>query len=126
MRIRYLTNEGAISIDPTETNIMAYGFIEGESGHGDVRMLMPADLKTLSQRVRAAKKDVPREGDVALLEWPTTNEKREFRLSFMDRNSTLFSQAEGLFRQAQTSNATVGEGASWLPSGLPPSWPDDK
>jgi hypothetical protein len=105
---------------------MAYGFIEGESGHGDVRMLMPADLKTLSQRLRAAEKDVPRDGDVALLEWPTTNEKREFRLSFMDRNSALFSQAEGLFRQAQTSNATVGEGASWLPSGLSPSLPDDK
>ena len=70
--------------------------------------------------------DVPREGDVALLEWPTTNDNREFRLSFMDRNSALFSQAEGLFHQAQTSNATVGDGASWLPSGLSPSWPDDK
>ena len=99
MRIRYLTNEAAIAIEPIETNVMAYGFIPGETGHGDVRMLIPADVKMLSQRVKSAGRTLPKEGDVALLEWPTLNDKGEFRLSFLDRKSALFSQAEGLFRQ---------------------------
>jgi hypothetical protein len=122
MRIRYLTNETAISIEPTETNIMAYGSMAGESGHGDVRMLMPGDIKTLSQRIKSIGNQVPEEGDVALLEWPTMNDKREFRLSFLDRNSTLFNRAEGLFRQAQNSNAIVGKGACWLPADFSPTW----
>jgi uncharacterized protein (DUF1786 family) len=87
MRIRYLTNEAAISIEATETNIMTYGFIPGEAGHGNVRMLMPADVKTLSQRVKSAGRALLKEGDVALLEWPTLNDKREFRPSFLDRKS---------------------------------------
>jgi hypothetical protein len=123
MRIRYLTNEAAILIEATETNIMAYGFIPGEAGHGDVRMLMPAAVKTLAQRVKGAGRALPKKGDVALLEWPTLNDKREFRLSFLDHKSTLFSQADSLFRQAQNSNATVGKGACWLPDDLSPPWP---
>lgn len=122
MRIRYLTNETAIAISATETNIMAYGFIPGESGHGDVRMLMPADLKALSQGVKNAGKEVPREGDVALLEWPTTNDNREFRLTFLERASALFTQADGIFQQAQQSASTVGDGACWLPENLSPAW----
>lgn len=122
MRIRYLTDDAVIPIDPTETNIMAYGFIAGESGHGDVRMLMPADVKALSQRVKSARREVPREGDIALLEWPTTNDNHEFRLSFLDRTSALFNQANGLFRQAQQSASTVGEGACWLPENVSPPW----
>lgn len=122
MRIRYLTNETAFSVGVAETNIMAYGFIPGESGHGDVRMLMPADLKKLAQRVKSAGKGLPKEGHVALLEWPTTNDKQEFRLSLLDPKSTLFAQADGAFRQAQKSDATVGEGACWLPMSLSPEW----
>jgi len=122
MQMRYLTNEGIVAIEATETNIMAYGFIPGESGHGDVRMLMPADIKALAGRVRDAGKVLPKEGDVALLEWPTLNDKREFRLTFLDRNSALFSQAYGLFQQAQNSDATVGDGACWLPDTLSPPW----
>jgi hypothetical protein len=85
-------------------------------------MLMPADIKALAGRVRDAGKVLPKEGDVALLEWPTLNDKREFRLTFLDRNSALFSQAYGLFQQAQNSDATVGDGACWLPDTFSPPW----
>ncbi len=101
---------------------MAYGFIPGESGHGDVRMLVPATVKTLAQRIKSSGKELPKDGDVALLEWPLSNDKREFRLSFLERTSPLFGQAEGLFRQAQESGSTVGEGACWLPYDLSPEW----
>lgn len=123
MRIRYLTDESMIAVQSAATNVMVYGFIPGESGHGDVRMLIPADVKSLSQRVRSAGKEVPQDGDVAFLEWPTTNDKQEFRLSLLDRKSALFSKADGLFRQAQQSNSTVGEGACWLPADISPTWP---
>lgn len=122
IRIRYLTDESAISIGSTETNVMAYGFISGESGHGDVRMLIPADVKSLAQRIKNVKRALPQAGDVALLEWPTQNDRQEFRLSFLDAKGALFKQAEGLFRQAQQSSATVGDGACWLPTDLSPAW----
>jgi hypothetical protein len=72
LRMRYLARDVAIPIEPTETNIMAYGFISGESGHGDVRMLVPGGVKVLAARVTTAGKPLPRDGDVALLEWPTS------------------------------------------------------
>lgn len=123
MRIRYLTANEAILVDRTDTNIMAYGVIPGETGHRDIRMLLPADLITLAERITAAGKELPREGDVALLEWPTTNNAQEFRVSFLDRAGPLFAQADGLYRQAQDSYSTVGLGACWLPENLSPAWP---
>ena len=101
---------------------MAYGFMPGETGHGDVRMLVPAQVKTLAQRIKTAGKKLPHDGDVAFLEWPTSNDKHEFRLSFLERKSTIFQQAERLFLEAQNSGSTVGDGACWLPDDLSPAW----
>lgn len=122
LRVRYLASDKIISVEATETNIMAYGFIPGESGHSDVRMLVPATVKALAQDVNSAGRELPKEGDFALLEWPMSNEKIEFRLSFLDPESALFNQAEGLFVQAAKSAATVGDGACWLPDDLSPNW----
>jgi hypothetical protein len=122
LQIRYLSRDAAIPAEPTETNIMAYGFIAGESGHGDVRMLVPGVVKLLAQNVKAAGRKLPGDGDVALLEWPTSNDKREFRLSFLEQGSPLFRQAARLFIDAQKSNSTVGEGACWLPNDFSPVW----
>jgi hypothetical protein len=85
-------------------------------------MLVPANVKTLAQRIRTAGEQVPQDGEVALLEWPTTNENHEFRLTFLKHNSDLFKQANGLFIQAQGSDSTVGDGACWLPNGISPEW----
>ena len=101
---------------------MAYGFIAGEVGHGDVRMLVPADVKRLSEALLAANLVRPTEGDFALLEWPTTNREYEFRLTFLQPGSGPFQRAEERFTAAQNGGAQVGEGASWLPPGLSPAW----
>lgn len=122
LRIRYIGREAIIAIDPADTNVMAYGFIPGETGHGDVRMLVPAAVRTLTQRLRDAGSPVPRDGDVTLLEWPTTNTACEFRLSFLNRDSALFQRANALFQRAQDGNETVGEGTCWLPQGISPPW----
>jgi hypothetical protein len=86
-------------------------------------MLMPADLKTLAQRVKTVGKEVSKAGHVALLEWPTTNDRRQIRLSFLDSASAAFNQADGLYRQAQEADSKVGEGASWLTDDLSPARP---
>jgi len=122
LRIRYIDRDAVVPADPLETNIMAYGFMPGEAGHGDVRMLVPAGVRTFSERLKGAHREVPRDGDVALLEWPTTNPACEFRLSFLNRDSDLFTQADALFRRAQNENETVGAGACWLPLGLSQPW----
>jgi hypothetical protein len=121
LRIRYLGRGAPIFLDPIRTNIMAYGFAAGESGHGDVRMVFPAALRTLAARVVTAGLPVPAEDDVALLEWPT-RAITEFRLTFVERGSPLFATAMERFSSATQSGELVGDGACWLPEGFSPSW----
>jgi hypothetical protein len=120
--MRYLMQTGIITVSAAETNIMAYGFIPGETGHGDVRMLVPADVKALAARITDANKPLPREGDVALLEWPTAESGYAIRLSFLDREAELFRRAIALFNQAQDTGTTIGEGGCWLPRAFSPLW----
>jgi hypothetical protein len=122
LRIRYLGDERTLLLAPTTTNIMAYGFIPGESGHGDVRMLVPASVRDLASQIRGFGMAMPEESEFALLEWPTTNETRDFRLSFIERGTVLYSRAEVLFQAAADSGALIGGGACWLPSDFAPEW----
>ena len=122
LNIRYLGQTDVITIAASDTNIMAYGFIPGETGHGDVRMLVPADVKVLAAILTEAKRPLPREGDVALLEWPTAENDYAMRLSFLDREAELFRRAMELFNHAQDTGTTIGEGACWLPREFSPSW----
>jgi hypothetical protein len=123
LSLRYIASDTIIPGETTETNIMAYGFIAEEKGHGDVRMVVPAGaVRTLAERIRAVARPLPTVGDLAFLEWPTTNAACEFRLSFLERGSDLFAQASRLFSQARNAGATVGGGACWLPVEMSPSW----
>jgi hypothetical protein len=65
-----------------------------------------------------ANRPIPREGDVALLEWPVEENNYALRLSFLDRQTEIFRNAEALFNQAQDDGTTIGEGACWLPDQL--------
>lgn len=122
LNVRYVAGDAAISVEAARTNIMAYGFLPNEPGHKDVRMLVPARVKELAQLVRLRNRPLPRDGDVALLEWPTTNEAAEFRLTFLENGSELCRQANLFLTHARHSLGMVGEGACWLPSGLSPEW----
>jgi hypothetical protein len=122
LEIRYVEQAGVITVPRTATNIMAYGFIPGETGHGDVRMLVPADVRTLATRIAEANKRLPREGDMALLEWPNAENGYTIRLSFLEPETELFRRALALFNEAQDAGTTVGEGACWLPRDFSPAW----
>lgn len=122
LRTRYI-GQGRIIPGPSpETNIMAYGYIPGEPGHKDVRMVIPSSIRGLAEQIRQAGNEIPAEGDVALLEWPTANSASEFRMSFLDRSGGLFERAQNLFREAQNIGETVGTGTCWLSTDLSPSW----
>ena len=122
LRLRYLTSAAPITLSTDQTNVMAYGFEGDSSGHRDVRMLVPASVRQLAQQIRNARLPVPREGDAAILEWPSVESAYEFRLSFLQRGTQLFQEAQTLLNTAFESGTTVGAGACWLPYNLAPAW----
>ena len=122
LRLRYVTASGIISLAPSRTNLMGYGFLPGEPGHRDVRMVVPAAVKSLAGAIQQAGAPLPQPGDVAFLEWPTTNQEAEFRLTFVDSRSDLFHKAQDIFTQALSARSIVAAGACWLPSELAPRW----
>jgi hypothetical protein len=122
LEMRYVTSTRVIVVPQAETNIMSYGSRQGETSHGDMRMLVPADAKTLADRITAANRPLPRHGDVVLLEWPTVESGYTMRLSFLDREMELFRRAVGLFNDARDTGTTIGKGACWLPQNFSPAW----
>lgn len=94
--------------------------LSGESGHGDIRMLVPSkSVRDLANQVTIAGLIIPVIGDFALLEWPT-QANPIFRLTFLEQGSQLFLSVEALFNSAAAVNQLVGRGACWLPAGVSP------
>ncbi|WP_246796278.1 phospholipase D family protein [Burkholderia perseverans] len=102
------------------TNVMAYGFMVGETGHGDLRMVLPAAVKKIANELNKQGQRVPNEGDLFLLEWPSS-ETDSFGLTFLDPQSSIAVQTRALFQQAIDSS-TLDGGACGLPPGLSPAW----
>lgn len=121
LRLRYVSDGGLIDGGTTSTNVMGYGFTADETGHGDIRMLVPTEVRSLSQAVIASGLTPPIAGDIALLEWPTARDP-SFRLSFLDTHSAISQQAITLFNAAAAAGQVVGNGACWLAAGVSPNW----
>jgi hypothetical protein len=121
LRLRYLTASIVIDGGTANTNVMGYGFVAGESGHGDVRLLVPADVRGLAEAVKKKGLPVPTVGDLVLLEWPQPSDAI-FRLTFLEQKSPMAVQARNLYQDASVSGNLVGNGASWLVPGLSEKW----
>jgi hypothetical protein len=120
--MRYIGTSSTITLpDPADTNVMLYGYLQGESGHQNRRMLLPADARTLAAQIQQVGLPLPGVGHFALLEWPTAVDP-EVRLSFLEPGSPVFQQAQQLFTNATNSGQLVGDGACWLPPGISPVW----
>lgn len=119
---RYLGFTTSFRVADAATGVMAYGFAPGEVGHGDIRLVLPARLcREILREALARGSAVPTEGDLALLEWPTPAHP-EFRLSFLEPQSSVFGAAKTLFDRAARDGSLVGDGACWLPAGVSPAW----
>ena len=104
------------------TNVMAYGFEPGETGHGDIRMLVPTSLaRQIREFAAASGLRAPRIDDPMILEWPTPSDP-SFRATFVDSSHVLFQDLRDRLESASAADQTVGQGACWLHSGIAPSW----
>lgn len=121
LKLRYLSNGVVLDGGTADTNVMGYGFTAGETGHGDIRMLVPTEARGLGQSVVRKGLTAPTAGDIVLLEWPTGLDP-SFRISFLDRNSTIGQNAANLFNTAVAAGQVVGNGAAWLAPGISPNW----
>lgn len=122
LRIRYVSNSGVYEVASSSTNVMVYGYAPGESGHGDVRMVVPAaPARAIRDHAAAHGFHVPTANDPMILEWPTPADPT-FKATFIDPIDPLFATVDGMLATASASGALVGQGACWLPAGISPNW----
>ncbi|AXC50828.1 NgoFVII family restriction endonuclease [Paracoccus suum] len=122
LRMRYVSNLGAYEVASSSTNVMVYGYAPGESGHGDVRMVVPAaPARAIRDHAAAHGFHVPTANDPMILEWPTPADPT-FKATFIDPADPLFATVDGMLATASAGGALVGQGACWLPAGISPNW----
>jgi hypothetical protein len=119
LELRYISDAASIMGEPTETNVMPYGYAAGEPGHKDIRLLAPRAIRDLATKIGAAGYPIPGVGDVALLEWPNS-QAPAFSLTYLDRRSSLHAAAIALLENPESGGP--GSEATWLPHGFSPAW----
>jgi hypothetical protein len=119
LRARYYSDTLVVE-RVAETNVMAYGYLPGEKGHGDLRLLVPTAVRRIAEEVRREGQVLPSAGDLFLLEWPNS-ETESFGLTFLHPETAAADRARHLYKRAEQSQALFGA-ACWLPLGTVPSW----
>lgn len=119
LRARYYSDNLVVE-RVADTNVMAYGYMPGESGHGDLRMLVPKAVKKIADEVTSEGEPLPAEGDLFLLEWPNSDTD-SFGLTFLHPDSVPAKRATALYSEAKTTGALFGA-ACWLPPEVVPEW----
>lgn len=120
MKIRYVADSLVIDGGEASSNVMGYGFVSNESGHIDIRMLIPAAVKGLASEAKIQGQPLPTEDDLVFLEWPTPG-SLSFGLTFISRHSVLSVKAHTLYSATAAKSELVG-GACLLPAGISPAW----
>jgi hypothetical protein len=122
LEVRYIgSSTFRLTPDPADSNVMLYGYLHGEGGHKDIRMLMPAVIRDLIPSIRGAGMPLPADDDFALLEWPTLADP-SFWLTFIEPGHALAVQAQGLFTAATAAGQLLGDNGCGLPAGVSPPW----
>lgn len=120
--IRYVSDDLAIPGEPSSTGLMSFGFTPGDTGHGDLRLVVPAPpVRAMRQALQAQNRAVPLAEDLALLEWPTPTTPA-FRMTFVDQQSALGVATRQIWNQAALNDQLASRGACWLPADLSPAW----
>jgi hypothetical protein len=122
LRMRFVSHTGIQVAVQSDTNVMVYGYAPGESGHGDVRMLVPAGpSREIRDFALGMGVPVPVAGRPMILEWPTPTDP-SFKATFVEAGFHLFNTLDGMLTTAGASGQLVGRGATWLTPGLSPIW----
>lgn len=120
LMLRYVGTGSRVLHATARTSVMGYGFTPNESGHRDIRMVVPASVKALNARIAQNGHQTPSVGDVALLEWPTSTQAA-FRLTFLDQTSPIAIDATSRLH-SEAAHSPLADGTCWLPKGLSPAW----
>lgn len=122
LMVRYVGRTNTFVLpDVLETNVMPYGYLPGEKGNKDIRMLIPAGVRALLPQLQGVGVRPPGDGDFALLEWPTPTDP-SFRLTFLEPASPLAQRSQQLFADATAGRTLLGDNACGLPAGTSPPW----
>lgn len=119
--IRLIGDSATVAIPRTATNVMAYGMASGETGHRDIRMVVPAQVRVLGQEGSRLGMTLPGPDDYALLQWPKQADP-VFRLSFLEPGSAVAVKAAAAYESADQNGELIGRGACALPPALSLPW----
>lgn len=119
LRLRY--HAAALRVEQLcQTNVMAYGVLPADTGHGDLRMVLPAAVRKVADEIRQNGLRLPRSGDIFLMEWPN-DEFDHFCITFLEPGCAEHARASLAYRQAEDVHQLMG-GACGLEKGLSPEW----
>lgn len=122
LRMRFVSGSGSQIAQPGTTNVMVYGYAPGESGHGDVRMVVPAGpAREIRDFALGLGHLAPEVGNPMILEWPTSVDPY-FKATFVEGSVPLFNTLDTMLTTAATAGQLVGQGAAWLSPGVSPIW----
>ena len=122
LRSRLVWSGETFVANDVRTNIMVYGHIKNESGHGDVRMLV---AKRATQQISAFAEmkglRKPKPDDPMIVEWPTLSDPT-FKATFAQQGTALFKELRARLSDAAEGGEMVGRGACWLADDMSPAW----
>ena len=117
LRMRYVNDTvRSLCEQSANTNVMVYGHAAEESGHGDVRLLLPRHpVRAICKFASRIRSQVPAVDDPMILEWPTSVDPC-FKVTFADPNSEVSRALRDAFTKATQLKQLVGKGACWFSS----------
>ena len=119
LRLRF--HSAALRVEQScETNVMAYGVLPADTGHGDLRMVLPAAVRKVAEEIEKNDLQLPKNGDIFLMEWPN-EEFDHFRITFLEPGCAEHAKAVLAYEQAIQSNRLMG-GSCGLEKGISPDW----
>lgn len=117
LRLRY--HASGLRVEQScETNVMAYGVLPQDTGHGDLRMVLPAAVREVAENIVQNGCPLPKTGDLFLMEWPN-DEFDHFRITFLEPGCAEYVIAMRVYQQAEKSHQLMG-GSCGLEKGISP------
>lgn len=119
LQIRY--HASALHVEQSvNTNVMAYGVLTNDTGHGDLRMVLPAAVKEMAGEIAQNGLPLPTNGDLFLMEWPS-EDFEHFRITFLEPGCLEHTLVEQTYLAAAQENRLMG-GSCGLTMNISPHW----
>lgn len=120
--LRYIDDDEQHQSEPARTGLMSYGYTDGDTGHADLRLVLPKPpVAPIREALLASEKVLPRANDLAILQWPTASNPT-FRMTVTNPDSELGQTITNVWNKAAQDKQLVSRGSCWLPSGITPAW----